>query len=1044
LILNFYWSIAEVFIYLTKHIVDVYSSNTYLGISIEWGDLAVKMSDQKMAMRMRHPLGGVQQSRSGLQRWSPRFRRLAVITAAVGMGVSGVAISTTPIAHAATAPTFTLDIVSGTCANTLFWQPRLVSNPGTSWRGVFTLTLTGDGGIHGITQTLTKDEWGYDSFAPGQNPFTGVDWGTIGPNPRLAVTWTYGIDGEVANGNLGAPFNIAVTPWSGPTLTTGTGTAANPFIVTTAAQVNEMRCHVESPTHFRLASDIDLAGIDFLPLGSGSGNGRMKGFIDGAGHTISNMRIDLPQSQNNGFVSTAQDLVMRDLTLTRADVFSYMSETGVVIGDAANNVRFTDVTITDSTVSARQTAGLFAGEMEHTQVIRPTAEGRVILTPWPYVGAQARIATDTVQNKSNVNAVGGFLGEGDENVQILNATTDLIITGVADKLTRFGGMIGYPDNDILIAGLDADITIDLVVRETGSFSDSVAGLLGDYGLDDRNYVVDSTVRLDMSLTAPETSDPVTFQMIGGIAGYAEEGGVMRSSITGSLTLDTRPATGSVTVERIGGALAEAPSNYRTAITETLVAVDITIFGDATKVGALAGTSSSGRFTDVRVDGSVSIKGNGTQIGGLIGWVEPRPDSWQAKTVINSVIHRGEVEVTGSANAVGTLFGDDADFDGLVGNTWWDSSINGTSLADRGLPGAPATSAQLGDSAWLTSAGFSTKVWCVASGVPTLVSPPNSPCQPRTTTGGGSIGVGEVVAERIRVEGTDRFATAASLSQRFFSPGVTVVYLATGAQFADALASGPLAGGSAPVLLVQRDKIPASTMDELLRLRPGSIVVLGGPAVVSDEVFASLDKLTSGSVTRLFGVDRYSTATAISKIAHPGTSSVVYVATGADFADALGGSPYATLGGGPILLVRPDNIPVSTATELRRLKPQRIVVLGGPNAVSADVMRGLGAYASESVSRIHGPDRYGTSVAISQAGFAPGVDIVFLATGRDFADGLSAAAISGGKGPVLLVRENCIPLAVHNEILRLRAKEIIVLGGNSAIGADVTAMQKCPS
>ncbi len=72
--------------------------------------------------------------------------------------------------------------------------------------------------------------------------------------------------------------------------------------------------------------------------------------------------------------------------------------------------------------------------------------------------------------------------------------------------------------------------------------------------------------------------------------------------------------------------------------------------------------------------------------------------------------------------------------------------------------------------------------------------------------------------------------------------------------------------------------------------------------------------------------------------------VAYVATGSDFPDALAGSVAAARAGGPILLVGRDTLPAATATELARLEPGRIVVLGAPAVVSDGVLAAAKAAA----------------------------------------------------------------------------------------------------
>jgi len=92
----------------------------------------------------------------------------------------------------------------------------------------------------------------------------------------------------------------------------------------------------------------------------------------------------------------------------------------------------------------------------------------------------------------------------------------------------------------------------------------------------------------------------------------------------------------------------------------------------------------------------------------------------------------------------------------------------------------------------------------------------------------------------RLSGTDRFSTSAAISAASFAPGVPVVYIANGYNFPDALSAAPVAGkDGAPVLLVSADSIPGAIQAELTRLKPKSIVVLGGFNAVSNTVSQQL-------------------------------------------------------------------------------------------------------------------------------------------------------------------------------------------------------------
>ncbi|HSI99153.1 MAG TPA: cell wall-binding repeat-containing protein [Patescibacteria group bacterium] len=192
--------------------------------------------------------------------------------------------------------------------------------------------------------------------------------------------------------------------------------------------------------------------------------------------------------------------------------------------------------------------------------------------------------------------------------------------------------------------------------------------------------------------------------------------------------------------------------------------------------------------------------------------------------------------------------------------------------------------------------------------------------------------------------------------------------------------------------------------------------------------------------RVAGANRYDTAAALSRSAFSPGVPVAYVATGTSFPDALAGGPAAARTGGPMLLTTPNELPSATAAELARLKPSKIVVLGGTSAVSAAVANRLAAYATTGVvQRLSGADRYATAARVSAATFAPGVAVAYVATGASFPDALAGGVAAGRQGgPVLLVAKNALPAATAGELGRLKAKKIIVLGGTSAVSDGVLA------
>jgi putative cell wall-binding protein len=289
----------------------------------------------------------------------------------------------------------------------------------------------------------------------------------------------------------------------------------------------------------------------------------------------------------------------------------------------------------------------------------------------------------------------------------------------------------------------------------------------------------------------------------------------------------------------------------------------------------------------------------------------------------------------------------------------------------------------------------------------------------------------------RLAGPDRYSTAVAISQASFAPNVPVAFIATGSSFPDALAGAAVAGrDGGPILLVTRDAIPTVVKAELTRLKPAKIIVLGGTGVVSTAVQAALDPYTTGPVTRLAGADRYATAVAISKASFTPGLETVFIATGTSFPDALAGAAVAGALGSPILLTTPTSLPSVVKTELTRLNPDEIVILGGVGAVSDAVAQNLTDYAT-AVYRVSGPDRYSTAAQLSAAVFAPGTPVVYVATGLAFPDALAGAAVAGWvESPILLVTPTSVPASVSAEIQRIGPGSIVILGGTGAVSETV--------
>lgn len=305
------------------------------------------------------------------------------------------------------------------------------------------------------------------------------------------------------------------------------------------------------------------------------------------------------------------------------------------------------------------------------------------------------------------------------------------------------------------------------------------------------------------------------------------------------------------------------------------------------------------------------------------------------------------------------------------------------------------------------------------------------------------------AATTRLSGPDRYATSVAISRANFDPTREWVVVASGETFADALGAGPFASLlRAPLVLVPRTgTLPAATATELDRLKTRKIVVIGGTAAVSASMATQLERhITGGAgsyLTRVPGVNRFDTASQLTEGFNPVLTGVPVYLANSTSADALGGASAASISGGALLLIQPTSLPADTAAALKRVRPSKVYVLGGPSVVSAAVLGAVKAVVpGVTVERVGGADRFATAALASRTA-ATSAPEVMLANGLNFPDALSgsATALYGGR-PVLLTRQGCVPTSTLAEIRRLGATKVTALGGTSMVSDAALKLKAC--
>lgn len=237
-----------------------------------------------------------------------------------------------------------------------------------------------------------------------------------------------------------------------------------------------------------------------------------------------------------------------------------------------------------------------------------------------------------------------------------------------------------------------------------------------------------------------------------------------------------------------------------------------------------------------------------------------------------------------------------------------------------------------------------------------------------------------IIETERRGGQDRYETAVLISQEFDSfskRSGSVVYIATGSNFPDALvASTAAASRQGPLLLTRHAGLDVATLNELRRLNPESVVIVGGASVVSEQVRTQAASVVgAANVTRIGGANRYETARLVVQGAFPRLTTL-YVATGRDFPDALAAAAAAASQDAAVMVTdgRSNTIGADLDELLRTLGVQRVVIAGGSSAVSLGIEAELESRLGPSnVTRIGGANRFETSSLLSASGGPYGGD-----------------------------------------------------------------------
>ena len=210
--------------------------------------------------------------------------------------------------------------------------------------------------------------------------------------------------------------------------------------------------------------------------------------------------------------------------------------------------------------------------------------------------------------------------------------------------------------------------------------------------------------------------------------------------------------------------------------------------------------------------------------------------------------------------------------------------------------------------------------------------------------------GSDVAVTKRYDGKNRYEVANSIASAGWKNPSTVVIVSRDA-FDHAISVSPLAYKlGAPILYTNIEKLTKTTENQLKKMNPDNILIVGNTKSISTAAEKSIKKY--GKVRRISGKDKFEISQKIAK--EMGNYKQAIVVGGNSFMNGIAIASYASRKGYPILLTKKDSIPSYKM-------PSKVIIIGSTKSTGQKVENQI--KKTSQVTRISGANRYELSVNI---------------------------------------------------------------------------------
>jgi putative cell wall-binding protein len=288
----------------------------------------------------------------------------------------------------------------------------------------------------------------------------------------------------------------------------------------------------------------------------------------------------------------------------------------------------------------------------------------------------------------------------------------------------------------------------------------------------------------------------------------------------------------------------------------------------------------------------------------------------------------------------------------------------------------------------------------------------------------------------RIFGNDRYETSSVISKDGWQNSSNAI-ICSGEDFPDALCAAPLAKKyNAPVLLVRKNSVSSNVMQELKRLSPEKVTIIGKEGAVSSQVEKDIKKNVSSikTVERIGGQDRYQTSRYIADKFEKG--SEVALVSGKVPSDALTMSSIAASKNMPILLA--DQNENNIKDYINKNNIGKAYIIGGTSCVPGNMDK-----ITSNSERIYGKDRYESNEKVIER-FKDDINFskIYLTVAKyngvdQFADALCAAPLAAKESNPIVFGENISSKLVDTIKDKVSDNSsIVAIGGEKLVSKSV--------